>query len=118
MARGGCAVGYLLSGSPQQVGQRLFHDDLFVAAAFVNRLNNDLIHHPSEPEFVEKDDLILMHGNLLKPFSAIDPAATGALILISPLASKSLVRIRPEMGTSTQIKAVAYDSDTDTENMP
>ena len=49
------------SGPAQQVGQSFFSNLLLVAFEVVKRLYEALVHNPTKPKLVEKDDLFFWH---------------------------------------------------------
>jgi hypothetical protein len=53
--------------APQQVGQGSFNDQFLSDAGSVDFLHHVGIHHPAEPQLIEKNDLFLLHLGLQPP---------------------------------------------------
>jgi hypothetical protein len=46
----------------QQIGQGSFHDEIFADGGGMDLFDHLIIHHPSEPQFIEKNNFLFFHG--------------------------------------------------------
>jgi hypothetical protein len=66
----------------QKIGEGLFHDQIFFDVAGMYFLDNGFIHHPAEPEFIEEDNFLVVHHQVVPPGASISIASTNAKLRV------------------------------------